>query len=521
MSLPSPLLAVPTLLPDQMSFQGVTIGHPPYSPFGVTELEGLQKPQVRSGNTDRPRTRGAFVGANFLKTRTITATMDIGPVSGAVAQATNLIPDPSFEYDTVGSAPSSALWSEYTSGSIASNAFAVSSAWSQLGSRSLHVQGTHSADTTLESIGAQSPSNTIAAVAGQTYTLIGTCNVVQGGPGNGIVFVLAWYTSGGLLISTSTSSVLSAGQLGVCADSFTATAPASTAFVQVTVAMQSVVNGGVVEFYVDAIALEATSAAFVYFDGDSLGYEWQGFAGASESVPASGWGKYGIYGNALAGPLRALDTACVTEGALEYPLWIQIPGFPLVCTMARVINKDLKYNVAADLGGIVEGATVQWESTDPYFYSAPTSTTTIGLPTPGVGFTFPLTFNWSFGGGSSANMATIVNAGNVSCWPVLVITGPCLNPSVSNLSVAGNPTLSFDVQLNAGDVLVVDCDMESIVFFAAGAAVGSPAPQVSSPGSSYFACPPGNSVFAFNSQDTSPASGTLTVWSASAYSGLI
>src|SRR5437588_9816756 len=82
MSLPSPLLSVPSLTVDQISFQGVTMGGVG-TPFGLTQLEGLDKPDVRSGNTDRPRTRGAFVGTNLLKTRTITATLDIGPPFGS------------------------------------------------------------------------------------------------------------------------------------------------------------------------------------------------------------------------------------------------------------------------------------------------------------------------------------------------------------------------------------------------------------------------------------------------------
>jgi len=234
---------------------------------------------------------------------------------------------------------------------------------------------------------------------------------------------------------------------------------------------------------------------------------------------------FGTYTN-LAGALTALRAAVSTEGTTEYPLWLQLPNFPLVACMARVVQKvDHKYDFAADIGGtglgFVRSLPVQWEATDPYFYSAPTISTTIGLPTPGIGFTFPLTFNWSFGGGTSANMATITNAGNVACWPVLVITGPCVNPTVSNLTVTGAPELQFNVTLNAGDQLVVDCDMQTLVLFPSGSTVGSPQPQLLMPNSTFFAIPGGgSSVLAFNSGDTSPAAGTLTVWSANAYDGL-
>lgn len=522
MSLPSPTLTVPSLAPDQIQFQGLVMGSG--TPFGLVSLEGLGKPDVRSGNMDRPRARGAFPGLNLLKTRTPVVTMDVGPFSGPNSGLTNIIPDPSFEYDTVGSAPSTGLWTETTSGSITSNTFAVSTAWAQSGTRSLHIQGTHSNDTTAETIGCQTPSNTIPATAGTTYTVQATCNVIQGGPGNGILLAITWYTSGGAFISTSTSSVLSAGQLGIVTNSFTATAPANTAFAQAIITMQTVAANDVVEYYVDAIALAATGASFSYFDGDyaTSGFQWSGTRGQSSSTPIAGWGRYGSYGN-LAGSLAALRSAVSTEGSTEYPLWIQLPNFPLVACMARVVQKvDPKYDVTADIGGLIRQIPIGFEATDPYFYSAPTVATTIGLPTPGIGFTFPITFNWSFGGGSSANMASITNAGNVPCWPVLVITGPCLNPTVSNLTVTGNPTLSFNATLNAGDMLIVDCDMATILFVPSGSSVASPEPNILMPGSTFFGIPPGgNSILAFNSQDTSPAAGTLTVWSANAYDGLL
>lgn len=310
MSLPAPTLTVPTLLGDQMSYQGVTMGYPPNTPYGITELDGLTKPQSRSGNTPRPRTRGSFIGLNLLPTRKVTATLDIGPPFGS--------------YST------------------------------------------------------------------------------------------------------------------------------------------------------------------------------------------------------LAGAVGALRTASATEGTTEYPLWIQLPQFPLVCTMCRVVNKDLKWNFVADAGQLVQGATIQWESTDPYLYSAPTQSGTVGLPTPGTGFAFPITFPFSFGGGTTANELTVTNNGDVDCWPVLVITGPCLNPTVTNGSVAGNPELAFNIQMNSGDQLVVDCDMQTILYYASGSSVGVPYPQILNPGSTFFAVPGGgSSSIAFNSSDTSPASGTLTVWWADAYDGLL
>jgi hypothetical protein len=60
------------------------------------------------------------------------------------------------------------------------------------------------------------------------------------------------------------------------------------------------------------------------------------------------------------------------------------------------------------------------------------------------------------------------------------------------------------------------------MFFPSGSTVGSPQPQILQPNSTFFAIPGGgSSVLAFNSGDTSPAAGTLAVWSANAYDGLL
>ena len=231
---------------------------------------------------------------------------------------------------------------------------------------------------------------------------------------------------------------------------------------------------------------------------------------------------YGSYGT-LANAVSALVTACSssTEGTTEYPLWVQLPGMPLVCTYARVLKTNFPWDITADLGGLLQGGSIQFECADPYLYSAPSVSTNISLPTPGGGVGFNLTFPMSFGGGSTPNTATITNSGDVTCWPTMVITGPCLNPSIANGTITGNPTIQTSIQLNAGDQLWIDCRLGSIVLYPSGSSVGSPAQYVLQPGSEYFGLPPGSSVISFNSADTSSVAGTLQVQSASAYSALL
>jgi len=229
---------------------------------------------------------------------------------------------------------------------------------------------------------------------------------------------------------------------------------------------------------------------------------------------------YGSYGT-LSAAVQALVTACSTEGSTEYPLWLQLPGLPFVCTYARVLKTNFPWDVTADLGGLLQGGTIQFECTDPYLYSAPTASTSIGLPGPAGGFSFPLTFPLTFGGGLLPNTATVSNAGDVTCWPTLVITGPCLNPVISNGSITGNPTISTSIQLYAGDQLWIDCRLGSILYYPAGSTVGIPSQYVLQPGSEYFGLPPGSSVITFQSSDGVTVAGTVNVWYASAYDALL
>lgn len=515
MPFPSPLLSIPSLSADQAFFQGITFG--PGGPFQVQTWEGLDKPDVRSGNTDRPRTRGAFVGTNLLKTRTITATIDIGPCSGPVAQLTNLAKNPSFEYDTVGAAP--AWWVANVSGTAPST-FQAQNGWSARGSNALRYTVTLPASGTSYG-GTPQGTSGMLVTAGSSYAFQATLNVLENSGGATCNVYVQWFNSSGTLLSqTAYPAAPIPGAQTVAA---VVTAPASAAYAGLLVGFENG-TGGVCDTYLDAVAFTASAVATSYFDGDTPGYEWSGASGNSTSTPYPGWGTYGPYGSGKAGfaaALSALRAAISTEGNTEYPLWIQMPGQPLVACMARVLKAGVKYDITADIGGLLRSVPIQFEATDPYLYSAPTQSPSVVLPTPGGGFSFPVGFPLSFGGGSSANQVAITNAGNVPCWPVLVITGPCLNPRVTNESVAGNPTISLGLQLYAGDVLMVDMDAQTITYTPSGESAGFPQPQILQTGSTFWSLPPGNSTVGFNSQDSAPAAGTLSIWNASAFDGLI
>ena len=220
----------------------------------------------------------------------------------------------------------------------------------------------------------------------------------------------------------------------------------------------------------------------------------------------------------LQAALSALSTAMSTEGTTEYPLWLKLPNKGLLCMMARVDKADIPVDIVYALGHLAEDCAIQFEATDPYWYAAPTLDPSVGLPTPGIGFGFSFGFNLGFGGSTTPNTITATNSGDVPCYPMLVITGPCLNPTVTNQSIAGNPSITCDIQLNTGDQLVIDCDMQTVLYYPAGSNIGASRLNTLQPGFSFFSLVPGSNVVAFNSSDTTSVAATLALWYSSAYS---
>lgn len=221
----------------------------------------------------------------------------------------------------------------------------------------------------------------------------------------------------------------------------------------------------------------------------------------------------------LQGDLALLRKATQTQGATEYPLYFQpANGGTLLCTMARCRKRNVPIDIAYAAGNLAQNVVLQFHATDPYWYAAPTLDPSVGLPTPGAGFGFPFTFNLSFGGSSSPNTLTATNNGDVPCYPTLVVTGPCLNPSMQNSSISGAPMLTFDIQLNTGDQLYIDTDLQSCTYYPIGSTQGSSRLNTLVAGSTWWTIPPGSNVISFNSQDVSQVAGTLAVWYSSAYS---
>jgi hypothetical protein len=164
--------------------------------------------------------------------------------------------------------------------------------------------------------------------------------------------------------------------------------------------------------------------------------------------------------------------------------------------------------------------TTMFHATDPRWYSTPTQTVTVGLPEPSSGLEPPVTPPVTIEG-SGGGLITCVNAGPMYMYPRFVITGPCTNPKISNLSLPGAPSVSFGISLNPGDTLSIDMDWESVILVTAGSTVGSSRRSTKRAGSTWFAFPQeSTSTVEFTTEDTSPVAATLTAEWACARMGL-
>lgn len=230
-------------------------------------------------------------------------------------------------------------------------------------------------------------------------------------------------------------------------------------------------------------------------------------------------------GTSLQHALMAVAGPMAPQGGTEQPLWIQIANLPLLASMVRPRQNPttIDFPFAAGLANKV----LHFHSTDHRLYAAPQQSS-VGLGTPLGGLRFPVTFPATFGGGTVAGIITANNAGNVDMNPVLVITGPCTNPSVVNATTGwslsfSNP-FSGGFTLNSGDTLTVDLDLHTVTYVANGTTVGQSRTNWLVPGSIWpnpitpiYGLAVGSNTIQFTSSDSGAVAGTLAVQWASAY----
>ena len=205
-------------------------------------------------------------------------------------------------------------------------------------------------------------------------------------------------------------------------------------------------------------------------------------------------------------------------GVTEEPFYLELPG-GVYASMAR----PRKHSCPIDLNMVQAGggnAISLLHSTDPRWYAMPTKTASVGLPGGGGGgITFPLTFPLDFGGTGGSGELTVYNNGTIEMRPILIVKGPCVNPSISNVSIVGSPVLMFDITLEEGDVLEIDTDFETVLYTPKGAPVAVDRRNSLDYGSTWWNLPPGANLITWKATEGS-GEASLTVQSADAFAAL-
>ena len=216
--------------------------------------------------------------------------------------------------------------------------------------------------------------------------------------------------------------------------------------------------------------------------------------------------------------LDALAAATPVQGITEIPMWFKIPNMGQMAIMCRVRKRTMPFDFDYGAGQVAKPV-LQFYATDPRVYYTPSVASTTTLPGTGSmsGFTFPLTFPFTFGNGAIPGQLNLDNTGNYEMRPIIIFNGPLTSPSIQNTSITGNPKLTFTnpTQLNytlqPGDTLTVDLDFHSISYTPVNTNTPQQVLNWYALGSTWFNLGPGNNALFFSSADSPPTTGYVTV----------
>jgi hypothetical protein len=160
---------------------------------------------------------------------------------------------------------------------------------------------------------------------------------------------------------------------------------------------------------------------------------------------------HGVRGDNVEHALSRLAMA-TRASDVELPLVAQFGGVKRLA-WARCVRRSAPVDQAHAVG-FVPLAALQWEATDPRIYSLETLTASTGLPRPGSGFDYPLTYPIDYGDAGNPGSLQATNAGDADSPPTLTLTGAAAQPVVINRTTGAR--LEFDLTLADTDELTID-----------------------------------------------------------------
>jgi hypothetical protein len=149
-----------------------------------------------------------------------------------------------------------------------------------------------------------------------------------------------------------------------------------------------------------------------------------------------------------------------------------------------------------------------WRVLDGKLYDDTVNTASVAMPSSTGGAKFPWTFPVNFGP-STGGVLQAVNNGLYPAPPVLKIVGPVTNPRI--IAPTGQ-YVRVNVTLQAGDVLIIDCDSHVV------RVNGANRNNALDVGSSFFTIPPGGAALSFASTDNGFVAGIASVYTLNTYS---
>ena len=311
----------------------------------------------------------------------------------------NFVPNPSFEYDTVSSAPVG--WASSGFGALNSGATITTQM----------LAGAPGGDQCMRVITTNALAFEGAAIRVPGMFLAGVPYVVsaymRGNVGGETVKLGAADSSVGDFQSTATLALTTT----FTRYSFTYTPSATHTNLYVYVETPTAVA---VTVFVDDVSV--TTASADYFDGDTAGCEWTGTPGNSTSREG-----------------HALQRLVKLDGDLDPPF---------------------------QEGASVLSYQAQFFAEDPRAYSQMLqSVASTSLSAQGGGHTFNTVYPRTYAS-SGGGTVSFTNNGNRSTPPVFQIHGQCVNPQI--VLIGSGQRLVFDGTVNAGSYLEVDADKRTV-----------------------------------------------------------
>lgn len=194
----------------------------------------------------------------------------------------------------------------------------------------------------------------------------------------------------------------------------------------------------------------------------------------------------GDVNNSMSTNLYTLQQALQPQQQGTKVLQFQMPNAPLQRVNARVRRRAVTVDTSYSSGL----ATLLYEffCPDPLIYADTLNTQDIYSAVGETGRTYNRIYNMLYGGGS-ANNQLITNDGWATTYPTITITGPALNPKVSDITSGAFLLINYNMTIS--DTIVIDTNLRSVTLN------GVNQRSILDNSSTWFALPSGTSVYQF------------------------